>query len=55
MNKEKLIRYIKNHGMSDILSDKYVNKKERWLSKYSDEIQSICSIISGLFIGFLSL
>lgn len=57
-NREKkawIIRYAKKHGFEDVLNDKYSNKKESILKRYSDEIQVICSLLSVLFIGFSSL
>lgn len=53
--KQWVIRYVKKNQIDDILSEKYSNKKEHVLKKYSNEIQSICAIISVLVIGSISL
>ncbi len=53
--KEWIIRYAKKQGFEDILSNKYLNKKEGVLKRYTNEIQAVCSLISVLFIGFASL
>ena len=49
------VRYIKNRDMATIRKNKYLNRKEGWLSKKSNEIQSICALISVLIIGVLGL
>lgn len=57
-NKEKkqwIIRYAKNNKIDDILAEKYKKEKDSFLKKHTDEIQSICSIISVLVIGIASL
>ncbi len=53
--KQWIINYIKKNKMEDILAEKYKNGKENVLKKYSNEIQSICSILSIIIIGFASL
>lgn len=53
--KEWIIRYTKKHGIDDILSNKYSSKRESVLKRYSSEIQVICSLVSVLLIGFVSL
>ena len=54
--KEWIIRYIKRNHLNDILSEKYTEaNSENVLKKYSSEIQSICSIISALVIGIMSV
>lgn len=53
--KQWVINYIKKNKIEDILAEKYKSGKENLLKKYSDEIQSICSILSILIIGFASL
>ncbi len=58
MNKKEkeqwIIKYAKKNKIDYILNEKY-NKKENKIKKYSNEIQSICSIISVLIIGGISL
>lgn len=53
--KQWVIKYIKKNQIDDILSVKYSNKKENMLKKYSNEIQSMCAIISVLVVGVISL
>lgn len=53
--KQWIINYIKKNKMEDILAEKYKNGKHNALKRYSDEIQSICSILSIIIIGFTSL
>ncbi|MCM1237129.1 MAG: hypothetical protein NC489_44225 [Ruminococcus flavefaciens] len=53
--KEWIIKYVKNNDMEYILHNKYKTQKSKWLKVHSDEIQSICSIISVLIVGIISL
>lgn len=50
-----IIKYVKKNKLDYILANEYRHKKENVLKKYSNEIQSICSIISILVIGFASI
>lgn len=57
-DKEKrqwIIRYARRNDIDDILAGKYKNSKRSFLKEHSDEIQSICSIISVLVIGIASI
>lgn len=53
--KKWIIRYAKKNKIDDILAEKYKNEKESALKKYSNEIQSVCSIISVLVIGVITI
>lgn len=53
--KQWIIRYIRKNKIDDILAEKYKNETKNALKKYSNEIQSICSIVSVLVIGIISL
>lgn len=52
--KEWLIKYAKNNGLDEILNEKY-RTKTPFVKKYSSEIQAICSILSVLVIGIVTL
>lgn len=55
--KEWIIKYAKKNKIEDVLADKYLRKESKlcFLKRHSNEIQSICSILSVLVIGFISL
>lgn len=53
--KKWIIRYIKKNKMEDILAEKYKCKKGNWLKRYSNEIQSVCAILSVLAIGVVTV
>lgn len=55
--KEWIIKYAKNNNLEDVLAEKYSNKKNKvgFFKRYSNEIQSICSILSVVVIGIISL
>lgn len=53
--KKWIIRYIKKNNFDDILKDKYKNGRVNILKEHTNEIQSICSILSVLVIGLASL
>lgn len=57
--KEWVINYLKRNNLEYILDARYKKGKNNWLKRYSDEIQSICSIatfiISVVIIGVVSI
>lgn len=52
--KEWLIKYAKNNAIDEILDEKY-RTKTSFVKKYSSEIQAICSILSVVVIGIVTL
>ena len=53
--REWLVKYVKRNELDYILKEQYRKKKCNFFKLYSDEIQSICSIISITIISILTI
>lgn len=57
-NKKKaewIIKYIKKNNLEYLLNSKFREKNVNWINGHSNEIQSICSLVSVFVIGIFSL
>lgn len=54
LKKEWIIKYAKKNGLDDVLNEKFSGKAPL-VKRYSSEIQAICSVLSVLVIGIISV